>query len=1009
MSLGRAIRRAAAAASLAVALSGGTAEAVTINFDDLDAPGRDNGVGLPVVSQYSGQGVTFNDLDAFDYSKPTPIPGFAHSGTVAVEPCVGAENCTAPVRATFTVPQRRVGAWVGFSGPLVEPLGVRLTAFDGSSTVIGTDDATLPANSTPTSIQTHLEVDAPPARIVRMEVSVTTAGGFSSGLAVDDVEFSRAGPPPPCTATGPPTVTLAQPLQFTLVQNNEFLLQGEVDGKGAPITAASITATSSGGTTRGGSIFPALVRSEGGTFGPVRLNGLLFDPYPAGFNDVVVSATNCAGTSNSQSRRVYFKQLSPATRFRQLGQIEVTQSVQTPLDSVPLVAASPNGAKRTFARVYLTVEPQRIDEVTGSLTAIRPDGSRPPGPLRVFSDNGTFNPSIFPGPLEDQRLSLGTALAFELPPEWLTAGPLHLELEHIYIEGTESHFPCDDCDNRGPLGQPPGQIGPSTVRFHETPPVRLWLVSMPYKLKPSDTIPIVPSQTEVDTVASVIRRMYPAADVQITQMRMPIADTPPKTCKEARGRVQDWAATIGTQDPRTRYLGLLESDPAVSIEDDDGNKVGGCAQRPGHFGWVFASDELGGAHELGHMYGRKHVAGCQLFEGSSVDGGFPHPSGLIGDETFGDAQGFDAGDTAVSAPKNILDWRNGIADVMTYCDDQWISDYNYGNLLGTLCDEDPGNCPDSATLTGHARTRPVTRAKVAAKAKRKPRLQVRATVSANGRGRIDSLAVLGGLTPTPAPKRGKLQVVLRGAGGRTLARHRVKDVEVGEDSARSVDAVVAFKPGTRRISLTRSDRTLDSARVSKHSPTVALLKPKPKKRLGERVKVRWRARDADGGRLTSTVLYAADGKHYAPVANDLRGRSARVDLSELGGGRRAALRVVVSDGVLTAGDTSKRHRVPAKPPRVSIATPANGAALTEGEPVQLVASVLDPQDIPFGASGVVWSSSLAGELGRGAALSATLPPGTQELTATATNSAGLSAAASVTVDVHAVPPVFTVP
>ncbi len=115
------------------------------------------------------------------------------------------------------------------------------------------------------------------------------------------------------------------------------------------------------------------------------------------------------------------------------------------------------------------------------------------------------------------------------------------------------------------------------------------------------------------------------------------------------------------------------------------------------------------------------------------------------------------------------------------------------------------------------------------------------------------------------------------------------------------------------------------------------------------------------------MLYAADGKHYVPVANDLRRRSARVDLSELGGGPRAALRVVVSDGVLTGSDASKRHRVPAKPPRVSIATPANGAAVTEGEPVQLIASVSDPQDVPFGSSGVVWTSSLAGELGRGAA------------------------------------------
>ena len=73
------------------------------------------------------------------------------------------------------------------------------------------------------------------------------------------------------------------------------------------------------------------------------------------------------------------------------------------------------------------------------------------------------------------------------------------------------------------------------------------------------------------------------------------------------------------------------------------------------------------------MYGRKHVTGCELFEGSATDGAFPHSLGLIGGPTFGDAQGFDAGDPVLGDAKNLLDWRDGIADVMTYCDRQWIS------------------------------------------------------------------------------------------------------------------------------------------------------------------------------------------------------------------------------------------------------------------------------------------------------------------------------------------------
>ena len=67
-----------------------------------------------VNDEYASQGVTFNDPQAFDYSEgPGAIPGFAHSGNVAVEPCVGAELCAEPVRATFTSAQRRVGVWVG--------------------------------------------------------------------------------------------------------------------------------------------------------------------------------------------------------------------------------------------------------------------------------------------------------------------------------------------------------------------------------------------------------------------------------------------------------------------------------------------------------------------------------------------------------------------------------------------------------------------------------------------------------------------------------------------------------------------------------------------------------------------------------------------------------------------------------------------------------------------------------------------------------------------------------
>jgi IPT/TIG domain/FG-GAP repeat len=159
-----------------------------ITFDDLSTGGPGGAGSLVVVnSQYAGQGVTFNNLSAIDYSKGgSALPGFAHSGTVAVESCVGVELCTNPIRATFSAPQKLVRVWVGFSFKLDAPLQVRLTAYAGAS-VAGTASATLPANPSVTNITTPLAVQVASATITKVEVSVP--GGYNNALAVDDVTF----------------------------------------------------------------------------------------------------------------------------------------------------------------------------------------------------------------------------------------------------------------------------------------------------------------------------------------------------------------------------------------------------------------------------------------------------------------------------------------------------------------------------------------------------------------------------------------------------------------------------------------------------------------------------------------------------------------------------------------------------------------------------------------------------------------------------------------------------
>ncbi len=124
-------------------------------------------------------------------------------------------------------------------------------------------------------------------------------------------------------------------------------------------------------------------------------------------------------------------------------------------------------------------------------------------------------------------------------------------------------------------------------------------------------------------------------------------------------------------------------------------------------------------------------------------------------------------------------------------------------------------------------------------------------------------------------------------------------------------------------------------KVSRTAPSVKVGKVKKK---GDDVKVRWRSRDRDGGRRTHSVLYSADGKEYLPVATGLRGNSYKVDLDRLPGGKKARVRVVANDGVLTGSDTSKGFKVAAKAPNVSILSPAAGTAFDADDQVQLAAA-----------------------------------------------------------------------
>ncbi|MFB3766181.1 MAG: hypothetical protein ACE14P_13175 [Methanotrichaceae archaeon] len=170
-----------------------------ITFDDLNTGGLGTGGPIPVTNQYASQGATFNGPVAIDFSKGNAIPGFAHSGTNAIEQCYAAEFCTAPIEIKFSQGQARVKVWVGYDSTINQKTPVILRAFDASGQQIAQDSDNLNSYQGPIAIQIPLEVSTinpnnrllTRSNIMRVTVGFLDSNRYTNGLAVDDVEFER--------------------------------------------------------------------------------------------------------------------------------------------------------------------------------------------------------------------------------------------------------------------------------------------------------------------------------------------------------------------------------------------------------------------------------------------------------------------------------------------------------------------------------------------------------------------------------------------------------------------------------------------------------------------------------------------------------------------------------------------------------------------------------------------------------------------------------------------------
>jgi hypothetical protein len=166
---------------------------------------------------------------------------------------------------------------------------------------------------------------------------------------------------------------------------------------------------------------------------------------------------------------------------------------------------------------------------------------------------------------------------------------------------------------------------------------------------------------------------------------------------------------------------------------------------------------------------------------------------------------------------------------------------------------------------------------------------------------------------------------------------------------------------------------------------------------GEAVGFAASADDAEDGDLSPAILWSSS------LAGPLGGGAALTLTSLPVGTHRVTASVTDSGGRSGSAAVTLTVAGPNRGPGVAITAPADGTTVAAGAAVGFAASANDAEDGDLSAA-ILWSSSLVGPLGSGASLALTsLPAGTHLVTASVTDSGGLSGKATVTVTVDARP------
>ena len=353
--------------------------------------------------------------------------------------------------------------------------------------------------------------------------------------------------------------------------------------------------------------------------------------------------------------------------------LEVTQAIQDMGHTVPLVAD-----RATIVRAYLNFKSASPVTVRGVLEGRRSGGA-------WSSLNSINTVTIDPSrnwQLRPKREDISQSLNFRLPAAWISAGNLELQLSAVTESASVTPRTCSDC-----------VTSPLSVNLQTSAPMHLRVLGLRYTTgTPPQTF--APRAIDFTLINSWLRRAYPIATLNSSSVTVNSTNAWSFGCGQANAQVAAARANDvnnGT-DRRTHYYGLV---------DDGGGLMRGCASAipntpdptavasgpTGTNNWGWDNDGSYGdwytGHELGHTYGRLHPgSGCG---DSADDSNEPFPNGQLSGAD-GAFVGLDVGDATNNIAMAALPgvpWR----DMMSYCQNQWISHYTYGGIRNRLTGE----------------------------------------------------------------------------------------------------------------------------------------------------------------------------------------------------------------------------------------------------------------------------------------------------------------------------------